>query len=510
MFCVHCGHELSDAATYCPYCGHDLEYVSDENAVDEDAASENSIEFDEYNYQEQEDKQSYTSTVCNNTSPLLTLQMSLRLLIGKRTTRRIVVAALIIVLLAIVGTQIYYRSFFDPSKAKETGSYSLNLGDSIRLDSINATLEFISANIESVNYDTLTLDLVWTAKLYSDKELNRSGERQYNLCRDWISNVYYNDNQAISSMSTWVSYEQNYIEYTTYATVSYTENVNSLKYEINNHLNIVLNYDFPFSAEQILMEKADLYLENGEYDLAIDVYNAIGTNEALRKVEGINCIDYAEKVTNALNRSQETLFMSLVGFIYSYEYDPATYTYYQILELPEYFDSISSLYGIEYGSEVLNEDGLATKAEDLYFDYFYPAGYIGITSSVLVYKSTGELIGEFSYSGKSYIESNGSISEDVGGENSALVYFVEHCNTEYFSKADLTGFDADMCRIARNGIYARSGRIFQDEALQEYFSQYSWYIPVIAADAFTEDMLNDYQIANRDLIIQYETEQGYR
>lgn len=103
-----------------------------------------------------------------------------------------------------------------------------------------------------------------------------------------------------------------------------------------------------------------------------------------------------------------------------------------------------------------------------------------------------------------------SMDGDVSSENDALVYFVEYCDTEYFSKADLTGFDADMCRIARNGIYARSGRIFQDEALQEYFAQYSWYIPTIAADAFTEDMLNDYQIANRDLIIQYETEQGYR
>lgn len=79
MFCVHCGHELSDAATYCPYCGHDLEYVSDENAVDEDAASENSIEFDEYNYQEQEDKQPDTSTTCSDISPLLMLQMRLQL-----------------------------------------------------------------------------------------------------------------------------------------------------------------------------------------------------------------------------------------------------------------------------------------------------------------------------------------------------------------------------------------------------------------------------------------------
>lgn len=32
------------------------------------------------------------------------------------------------------------------------------------------------------------------------------------------------------------------------------------------------------------------------------------------------------------------------------------------------------------------------------------------------------------------------------GEEDALLYFVEHCDTQYFSEADLAGFDADMCR----------------------------------------------------------------
>lgn len=46
--------------------------------------------------------------------------------------------------------------------------------------------------------------------------------------------------------------------------------------------------------------------------------------------------------------------------------------------------------------------------------------------------------------------------------------------------------------------------------LQEYFDSYDWYYPTIQPDDFEESMLNDYEIANRDLIVEYETEQGYR
>ena len=67
-------------------------------------------------------------------------------------------------------------------------------------------------------------------------------------------------------------------------------------------------------------------------------------------------------------------------------------------------------------------------------------------------------------------------------------------------------FDKEMCRLARNGIYARCGRKFNDITLQKYFEQYDWYEPEIEPDEFTESLLNEYQIANRDLIIEYEKE----
>lgn len=90
-----------------------------------------------------------------------------------------------------------------------------------------------------------------------------------------------------------------------------------------------------------------------------------------------------------------------------------------------------------------------------------------------------------------------------------LIYFIENSDRETFTSQYLESFDADMCRLARNGIYARLGRKFKDAALMEYFGQYDWYNPAIEPENFSDSMLNGYQVANRDLIVAYEAKMGY-
>lgn len=89
-------------------------------------------------------------------------------------------------------------------------------------------------------------------------------------------------------------------------------------------------------------------------------------------------------------------------------------------------------------------------------------------------------------------------------------YVLPYSDSRYLSKADLQGMTAEECRLARNEIYARYGRMFKDEALQEYFNSREWYHPSIAPDDFKESMLNACEVANRDLIVEYEHEMGYR
>ena len=89
-------------------------------------------------------------------------------------------------------------------------------------------------------------------------------------------------------------------------------------------------------------------------------------------------------------------------------------------------------------------------------------------------------------------------------------YVLVGSDMRYISKAELEGFTADQCRLARNELYARHGRIFDDDFLREYFSSKDWYSPSIEAADFKESILNEYEIANRDLIVEYEKECGYR
>ena len=89
-------------------------------------------------------------------------------------------------------------------------------------------------------------------------------------------------------------------------------------------------------------------------------------------------------------------------------------------------------------------------------------------------------------------------------------YILPGSDSVYLDQTDLQELSAEECRIARNEIYARHGRIFQDDELQEYFEQFSWYEGMYGADEFDDSVLNDYEKANLDLISNYESEMGYK
>lgn len=89
-------------------------------------------------------------------------------------------------------------------------------------------------------------------------------------------------------------------------------------------------------------------------------------------------------------------------------------------------------------------------------------------------------------------------------------YILEDSDSRYLTEDDLEGLTAEECRLARNELYARHGRKFDDEELRNYFESLSWYEGTIEAKDFQESMLSDIEIANRDLIVEYEKEMGYR
>lgn len=89
-------------------------------------------------------------------------------------------------------------------------------------------------------------------------------------------------------------------------------------------------------------------------------------------------------------------------------------------------------------------------------------------------------------------------------------FVLEESDSRLISEAELEGLGPLECKIARNEIYARYGRIFQDEFLQNYFESCTWYEGRIAAEDFQQDMLNETEKENANMISAYEQKMGYR
>lgn len=93
-------------------------------------------------------------------------------------------------------------------------------------------------------------------------------------------------------------------------------------------------------------------------------------------------------------------------------------------------------------------------------------------------------------------ESAAPETAETEAEESAVMpedYILADSGTELLTMEDLKGLSTEECKIARNEIYARH-----------------WYYGTIDSGDFNESDLSETEIANRDLIVQYEEEKGYR
>lgn len=97
-----------------------------------------------------------------------------------------------------------------------------------------------------------------------------------------------------------------------------------------------------------------------------------------------------------------------------------------------------------------------------------------------------------------------------GSENSNLSsaseYIIEDSDSRLLTEDELYYYSADELRIARNEIYARHGRLFDDQELQNYFDSKSWYYGTIAPADFSESYLSDIERKNANLMREVENQ----
>ena len=82
-------------------------------------------------------------------------------------------------------------------------------------------------------------------------------------------------------------------------------------------------------------------------------------------------------------------------------------------------------------------------------------------------------------------------------------YVLEWSSESYVESRQMEGMSYDIARLAVNEIYARHGRMFQNEHLQAYFDSKPWYYGTIAPDQFDEGMLSELEKGNIQTIRQY-------
>lgn len=75
-------------------------------------------------------------------------------------------------------------------------------------------------------------------------------------------------------------------------------------------------------------------------------------------------------------------------------------------------------------------------------------------------------------------------------------YILKDSDKKYISEDTIRRLSDRELMLARNEIYARKGRIFDDAEIREYFLAQSWYDGTIHPDDFTEDMLSEVEKAN--------------
>ena len=87
-------------------------------------------------------------------------------------------------------------------------------------------------------------------------------------------------------------------------------------------------------------------------------------------------------------------------------------------------------------------------------------------------------------------------------------YLLPDSASRYMTSEDLAPLSKEELRFARNEIFARHGRLFTDQELQDYFNAQSWYKGYIKPQNFDSSVLNDFERYNVAFISKYEDRLG--
>ncbi len=102
-------------------------------------------------------------------------------------------------------------------------------------------------------------------------------------------------------------------------------------------------------------------------------------------------------------------------------------------------------------------------------------------------------------------------AETASDEAAWLEAMILEGDDRYYDRDELTGMTKYQLMIMRNGMFALSGKRFsRNQQVIDFFNACDWYTPLYDSDSEVRDHMNAYQKSNLSLIIEVETDKGYR
>jgi len=164
-----------------------------------------------------------------------------------------------------------------------------------------------------------------------------------------------------------------------------------------------------------------------------------------------------------------------------------------------------------------DEDGSAHKgwmkdgSKEFYFDEtdcFMTTGWREVEGQWHYFgQESGEMLKNTTTPDGYQVDQNGVYN--AGAMNSSDYIFPDS-DTRLLTNKEVQDLTQEELRIAINEIYARHGRKFDSQELQDYFNSKSWYRGTVDPEEFQEDMLSAIEKKNLELLEKYRSFQGVK
>lgn len=173
------------------------------------------------------------------------------------------------------------------------------------------------------------------------------------------------------------------------------------------------------------------------------------------------------------------------------------------------FFTVGPVYGRDSAANVINEAAETAVAREEQ----EPVLHVSIDETITVAGSIGGVTAAETDVAMAAETDMTTAAETPPYVEDAGMYILPESNSRYYTREELDKLDDKQLYLARNEIYARLGRKFKADELNQHFRACAWYQPKYEPSVFDskgDGIFNPYELSNRNLIISIEEERKGR